>query len=241
MIRPRIPEGQRVYAIGDVHGRLDCLLAMERLIAADQKGFSGQVTEVWLGDYIDRGPDSRGVIQRLMTRKAGGERLVTLRGNHEVYALEFATEIEQLQRWLLFGGREALASYGLDLPRMTKAQIVAEAARITAEGLAAIGESHLAFYRDTQLSWRCGDYFFVHAGVRPGVPLQRQTPHDMTTIREPFHSQDGDFGAFIIHGHTPAPRPVVKHNRICIDTTAWETGVLTCVVLEGDAHRFLHT
>lgn len=236
---PRLPPGLRVYAVGDVHGRLDLMLAMERLIAADQAGFRGETIEVWLGDYIDRGPDSKGAVERLIARAEAGERLVTLRGNHEAYILDFPDDPNELRRWLKFGGRSALASYGLETSAIGDEDILAHAPELTAAALAAIDERHLAFYRRTLLSWRAGDYFFVHAGVRPGVALDRQEMRDLISIREPFHSHEGDFGAFVVHGHTPALEPVVRSNRICLDTTAWDTGVLTCLVLEGAERRFL--
>lgn len=238
--RPRLPDGLRIYAIGDVHGRLDLMLAMEGLIAADRAGHGGETIEIWLGDYIDRGPDSRGAVERLVQRREAGGKIVTLRGNHEAYVLDFAGDPAAFARWLSFGGREALASYGVAAD-FTEADIQRDHKRLADAVLAAIGERHLAFYRGTELSFAAGDYLFVHAGVRPGVPFDEQAERDLLLIREPFHSFEGDLGAFVVHGHTPGAEPVIRPNRICLDTKAWESGVLTCLVLEGETRRLLQT
>ena len=235
---PRLPDGVRVYAVGDVHGRLDLLTELQALIDADAASAAGaRVVQVMLGDYIDRGPASREVVDRLI-EQARQRELVTLRGNHEDYVLQLSEQPERLAHWWRFGGREGLLSYGLDLVDPPIPETVAE---LVPRALAAIPPEHRAFFAATGLSWRCGDYFFAHAGVRPGIPLHRQAEQDLLWIRGGFLEDESDFGAVVVHGHTPGPAPVVRANRICIDTGAYASGVLTCLVLEGADQRLLQT
>lgn len=237
---PQAPQGLRLYAVGDIHGRLDLLQEMDRLIAADARSAKGATGIIMLGDYIDRGPDSAGVIQHLIDAKARDGR-VTLRGNHEVYVLELLDDPSVLARWRRYGGVEALASWGIDLSTLSPAEIEVEAPAIAKSFLASLPPAHRRFFEATALSYRAGDYFFAHAGIRPGVPLDAQHDIDLLTIREPFHSSLDDHGVVVVHGHTPGPAPVLRSNRIGIDTKAYDSGRLTCLVLEGTEQRFLVT
>lgn len=234
---PAVPEGTRIYAVGDVHGRLDLLCELEALIDEDARSAAGlRIVQVMLGDYIDRGPESSGVISHLIARARERE-LVTLRGNHDGFLLDALVQPQALQHWCRVGGLEALASYGLDPAGLGGVALGEVARRFTA----AVPQAHIDFLAGTSLYWRCGDYLFVHAGLRPGIPLARQSAEDMVWIRYEFLDSSEDFGVVVVHGHTPTDMPVIRPNRIGIDTGAWESGVLTCLVLEGTSQRFLAT
>jgi serine/threonine protein phosphatase 1 len=227
----RIPDDVRIYAVGDVHGRADLLRQMFAAIDSSLESHPVKnVVQVMLGDYIDRGPHSREVIDTLLAR-ARRYRMIYLKGNHESYAVRFLSDPTVLSEWRQVGGIHTLLSYGLrpstrDDP-VTQRQI-AQAFR------AAMPESHHLFIRGLALSFTCGDFFFAHAGVRPGVPLARQCEEDLLWIRDEFLRHREDFGKIIVHGHTPAKRADVRSNRINIDTGAYATGRLTCLVLQGD-------
>ena len=227
-----LPEGQRIYAIGDVHGCDDRLAVMHRLIAADIAARPiAQPTLLHLGDYIDRGESSAAVLTRLLSVFPGPvvPARVNLMGNHEAMLLAAfdSGEEEAVQQWLGNGGAETLASWGLS--RRSRPR----------EWARAIPGEHIAFIRALALRHVAGGYVFVHAGLRPGVPLERQSPHDMLWIREPFLSWQGEGPFVVVHGHTPEHDVVVRPNRIGIDTGAVMGGVLTCVVLEADRMGFL--
>jgi len=235
---PRLPDGVRVYAIGDVHGRLDLLTELEDMVLGDatRPGAPRDVHIVHLGDYVDRGPDSRGVLDRLTEPLHGRVRRVLLCGNHDQWFKGFLNSGRWDPNWLDYGGRETLASYGVGgaRPGAREAEAHAELAR-------AILPRHRRLLTGLQPTWRLGDYLFCHAGVRPGRPLDRQTAEDLYWIREPFLSWRGAFGAVVVHGHTVVERPELRANRIGIDTGAVWTGRLTCLVLEGDRRRFITT
>ncbi len=228
-----LPPNQRVYAIGDVHGCLERLAAMHALIAHDLA--ERPVAEpllLHLGDYVDRGADSAGVVARL----AGGAgtpdiRTVNLMGNHEhmMLAAIASGEAEAVELWLANGGTESLLSWGV--PRSAQPK----------DWASYLPGQHLLFLRDLAVCHEAGGYLFVHAGVRPGIPLERQSRHDLMWIREPFLSSNGSLGAVVVHGHTPRHEPVVRPNRIGIDTGAVMGGALTCVVLEDDRLGFITT
>ena len=226
-----LPPNQRVYAIGDVHGCLDRLAAMHALIAADLA--ERPVTEpllVHLGDYVDRGPDSAGVVGQLAGRMAMPDvPTVNLMGNHEHMMLDALAsgDAEAVELWLANGGTESLVSWGV--PRSAQPK----------DWPSYLPTPHLLFLRDLAVYHEAGGYLFVHAGVRPGIPLAQQSRHDLMWIREPFLSSKGSFGAVVVHGHTPRQEPVVRPNRIGIDTGAVIGGVLTCVVLEADRLGFI--
>jgi len=234
--RPRVPDGVRIYAIGDIHGRADLLDDMFKRIDADlAKNPVAHGIEVFLGDYIDRGPATREVLDRLVARKHT-HRTVFLKGNHETYITEFVTNPPLLEDWQRLGGLETLMSYGIT-PSIN-ADTPAQARLAVALGQA-LPESHRRFLDDLKTSFTCGDYFFVHAGVRPGIPLTKQREEDLLWIRQEFLLCEDDFGKIIVHGHTPVLQPDFHPNRINIDTGAYATGSLTCLVLETDKMRIL--
>ena len=227
----RLPPGQRVYAIGDVHGCLDRLVALHGLIADDlaERPVAGPVL-VHLGDYVDRGEDSAGVVARLAAGVAlPGVPTVNLMGNHEHMMLEAIAEgeAEAAGLWLANGGGDSLRSWGVSPSALAR------------DWSGYLPEAHLRFLRALELRHEVGGYLFVHAGIRPGVPLDRQDRHDLIWIREPFLSSDAPHGVVVVHGHTPRQEPVVRANRIGIDTGAVMGGVLTCVVLEDDRLGFI--
>jgi len=227
---PRLPEHVRIYAVGDVHGRADLLEQVLSRIDSDLATYPDcRPLQVFLGDYIDRGPSSRAVLERLI-RRSRTDKIVCLKGNHESYIFEFLKDPGILADWRQLGGIETLMSYGLK-PSM-KAD-VAEQLEL-AKGLAAcLPNHHRQFLRSLLPSFTCGDFFFVHAGVRPGVPLAEQREEDMLWIREDFLLCEEDFGKVVVHGHTPVREPDMRPNRINIDTGAYATGRLTCLIIEN--------
>jgi serine/threonine protein phosphatase 1 len=233
---PSFLERGRVYAIGDIHGRSDLL---ESIIAAIRSDLDANPVEncvtVTLGDYFDRGPDSRGVIERLLGNPFPSE-FVPLKGNHELLFENFLRQPDVAEHWRRLGGLETLASYGVRVELLMRGQSYQQAS----EALnAAVPQAHLDFVRLLKTSVSIGPYFFCHAGVRPGVPLDRQSEDDLLWIREPFLASGANFGKIVVHGHTPTEEPEVLANRINIDTGAYVTNKLTCVVLGTEAPRFL--
>jgi serine/threonine protein phosphatase 1 len=234
--RPRLPEGLRIYAIGDVHGRADLLDQVLLRIDRHQAALPAvRPVEVFLGDYIDRGPASRQVLNRLIARSWGGE-TVFLNGNHETFIGGFLNDPTTLDEWRYNGGLETLLSYGL----MPSVRIdLAEQMRLAAALRQALHESHRLFLGRLESSFTCGYFFFVHAGVRPGIPLTKQRQEDLLWIREDFLLYETDFGKIVVHGHTPVHEPDIRPNRINIDTGAYATGRLTCLMLEDDRRQFI--
>ena len=234
----RTPDGLRIYAIGDIHGRIDLLRAAHVRVAADLvRRPCARYRVIHTGDYVDRGPDSAGVIAHLIEFTRDGE-ATCLAGNHDLFVTAFLKKPAECgAQWLENGGVEALASYGVDAgaPGVGLRPLKA----IRKAFAAALPPAHLAFLETLKLFEQHGDYLFVHAGVRPGVALRKQKVFDLTFIREPFLSDPRDHGFVVIHGHTTSPAPVVRPNRIGIDTKAYASGVLTCLVLEDDAKGFL--
>lgn len=237
-IVPAIPAGLRIYAIGDIHGQLALLDRLHDEIASDAAAAPDLASSViYLGDYVDRGLHSREIIDRLLMGGPKGCGAIHLKGNHEQAVLDFLDDPTFGMHWANFGGLETLYSYGIqDAAGLSKPEDFMGAADLFAR---LIPPAHLRFFKSVQLTATVGDYFFVHAGVKPGVPLDQQSEEDLIWIREEFLESDADFGKIIVHGHTPEPEPVVKNNRIGIDTGAYMTGVLSCVVLEGTTRRFL--
>jgi serine/threonine protein phosphatase 1 len=238
------PEGVRLYAIGDIHGRLDLLESLLSLIERDQKGRAGlPVVLIFLGDYVDRGPDSKGVVDRLIRGFASPFMPVFLKGNHEDLLLSFLNDPVAGLNWLYNGGDAALLSYGVRLETIRLAawggpEGLVEAVR---EFRVVLPEAHLHFYEGLRLFCRIGDYFFTHAGVRPNVPLDQQSEHDLLWIRKEFLNSKEDFGAVVVHGHTPNRDPQDFRNRIGLDTFAVGTGKLTAAGFEGSRRWFLST
>jgi serine/threonine protein phosphatase 1 len=236
---PRIDEGVRIYAIGDIHGRADLLAQLAHLILLDIRAAppSGRALVVFLGDYIDRGMDSRGVLDAL-TRSAFKTQAVFLRGNHEAMMLAFLDDVGAGPGWIQNGGLETLHSYGIDTVGLRTGGSLETAQSALRD---ALPPTHLDFLLSTRLTFTSGDYFFCHAGARPGRLLTEQVESDLLWIREEFLDSRADFGFRIVHGHTPVMQPEVRPNRINIDTGAYISGKLTCVVLEGELLRFLQT
>jgi serine/threonine protein phosphatase 1 len=230
--KPRLPDGVRIYAVGDVHGRADLLQSLLTVIDADiERSRPEQAIQVFLGDYVDRGPDSRGTLDLLIERRARFE-TVCLKGNHEVFLLEVLKNPAKLQDWRHYGGLLTLASYGIR-PSMNPSP--EEQVELIAELQRAIPPEHLAFLQQLPSSYVCGDFFFVHAGVRPRVPLEKQRDEDLLWIRDEFLNSDERFSKYIVHGHTPVASPDIRPNRINIDTGAYATGNLTLLTIQGDS------
>ncbi len=228
----------RVYAIGDIHGRADLLARMRGLIAADLgRTRPDEALVVLLGDYIDRGPNAKAVLESLTTEPFPVP-TVPLLGNHEAMLLDFLDRPEAGEAWRRFGGIETVHSYGVEVADLRSAQnLPAVAAKLRA----AMPAHHLDFLRALQLSHSAGSYFFCHAGVRPGVPLDEQREQDLLWIREEFMDSEEPFGAIVVHGHTPGEQPNVRPNAIGIDTGAYITGRLTCLALGPTSVSFLST
>ena len=238
---PRLPDGERVYAVGDVHGRADLLHEMEARIERDLERAPppGVVRRIYLGDYVDRGPDTRGVVERLCRARRDGSRRTCLMGNHDWWFREFLEGAEVAPAWLSSGGDATLASYGVsEFPPLSDEDAWA---KLRSRLRRRVPPEHRRFFNTLERMTRHGDYLFVHAGIRPGLPLDRQDARDLLFIREPFLSDDSDLGVVVVHGHTVVDEPQVRSNRIGIDTGAYWTGRLTTLVLEADTQRFLDT
>ncbi len=238
------PDGVRLYAIGDIHGRPDLLESVLSLIERDQKSRAAMpVRLIFLGDYVDRGPDSKGVVDRLIRGFSPPYTPVFLKGNHEALLLSFLDNPSTGLNWLRNGGDAALLSYGVGLEAVQLASwggadALEEALRQFRAGLP---ETHLHFYKGLKLFCHLGNYFFAHAGVRPDVPLDQQSEEDLLWIRKEFLTSTMDFGAVVVHGHTPTRSPQDLRNRIALDTYAVRTGKLTAAGFEGSKRWFLST
>ncbi len=227
----------RVYAVGDVHGRADLLAGLLAAIDSDiTRHPPARTIHVFLGDYIDRGPASRQVIDLVIARGRSHE-TVTLKGNHETYAAQFINDPLVLEEWRLFGGLQTLMSYGLR-PSVNAGE--AEQRELAERFATALPPSHADFLAGLRTSFSCGDYFFVHAGVKPGVPLEQQHEADLLWIRDDFLLHEKDFGKMVVHGHTPVREPDFRANRINIDTGAYATGKLTCLIIEPEEVALLN-
>lgn len=241
----RPPAGAVLYAVGDIHGRSDLLDLLHHAMLRDAGARrAARRVVVYLGDYIDRGFDSAGVIERLAggaspLAAAGFERHYLL-GNHDQFLLDALDgDAANLGSWLWNGGQAALASYRIE----ADASAVARdgGARLRDRLARALPAAHRAFFRALKLRHREGGILFAHAGVRPGVPFADQSREDTLWIREEFLESDSDFGGLVVHGHTISPLPVVRANRVGVDTGAWRSGRLTAAVFEDDRLAFLHT
>ncbi|WP_298672844.1 metallophosphoesterase family protein [uncultured Sphingomonas sp.] len=233
-----MPAGVRVYAIGDIHGRLDCLNELLDAIERDSTDFAGEARLIFLGDLIDRGPESRGVVDRAIALAASSRRCDFIKGNHEELLLHAAKgDRSALSVFHRAGGRETMLSYGAD-PDEYDACDFAQLAELIARLVPA---EHLAFLDSFSRGVALGDYRFVHAGMRPGVPFEEQKDSDLRWIRREFLSHDGSFDGMVVHGHTISEAPEFRHNRIGIDTGAFASGRLTALVLEGQEQRTLES
>ena len=230
-----LPAGQRVYAIGDIHGRLDLFeLLLARIDADDASRGAADTTLILLGDLVDRGPDSRGVIERAMQLMATGKVRI-LAGNHEEMMLGSLRDEETMRHFLRHGGRETLFSYGLRGEEYSRGNLE----EIIERANALVPPDHIAFMQAMEDQIVMGDYLFVHAGIRPGVPLDRQMPSDLRWIRREFLDHADPHGHLVVHGHTITDEPVLRHNRIGIDTGAFASGKLTALGCEGDRRWLL--
>jgi serine/threonine protein phosphatase 1 len=235
----RPPPDTRVYAIGDIHGQRARLEAMHQLIERDAASApEAKLVVIHVGDFVDRGPDSVGVLDLLIADPLPSFTKVFLKGNHEDYMLRFLDgDIEAGAGWFANGGDATLESYGIDTedkwPDFTV--LVDWQAGLAA----AVTQAQRRFLDSLQLSHIEGDYAFVHAGVRPGLPLEAQKAHDLMWIRDTFHSSRANHGYVIVHGHSVTPKAVSKSNRIGIDTGAGYGRELSAVVLSGTERRFL--
>jgi serine/threonine protein phosphatase 1 len=231
--------GARAYAVGDVHGRLDLL---ERLLAMIEADIAARPRKrnfvVFLGDLIDRGPASAGVIERLRTWRPDGVRPVFLAGNHEEVMLNvLAGQEDILPSWLKFGGAECLESYGMDVEALKRLDEKSAIAKIRA----AVPPAHRDFLEGFGDTFRFGDYLFVHAGIRPGVAIEEQHVKDLRWIRQPFLGDAKEHGFVVVHGHTICDRVEERPNRIGIDTGAYTTGNLTALGVEEGERWYLST
>lgn len=225
-----LPRGRRIYAIGDIHGAADKLRALHALIAADLRARPvASALLLHLGDYVDKGEQSRAVLDHLIEHDpVPGLPMLNLTGNHEETMLAaLSGDGAAAADWLWGGGRATLASWGVDpdSPREEWAQH--------------FSPKHLRFLRRLHLHHQEGGYLFVHAGIRPGVPLEDQSREDLLRIRHDFLGSERDHGFVVVHGHTAGFKPVLRDNRICLDTAAWSGGPLTCGVFEGATLGFL--
>jgi len=234
---PPGPDGYTFYAIGDAHGCLDLLIDVQRRIDEDKALLrTGHTAEIYLGDYIDRGPDSAGVVSRLIARSRETG-TIFLRGNHEQMLLDFLDgDDDCLGLWRAVGGSATMASYGVPTPLLSRSAAADDVRRCLYEK---IPPEHLSFYEQTGAYMRAGAYLAVHAGLRPGVRLEDQKLSDMLGIRQEFLRYEGEHGFIVVHGHTPVMAPDLRSNRINIDTGAFATNRLTCLRIGGDGARLL--
>jgi serine/threonine protein phosphatase 1 len=238
---PSVPAGERLYAVGDIHGRADLLSRLLDRIADDAARHPHcRPTLVFLGDYVDRGPQSRQVVERLQAGPPAGGSLaaaewICLRGNHEDYLLRFLDDLTAGRAWCANGGVETVQSYAGALPETHSGDIAALQLALTRS----LPRSHLRFLSRLPLWHRAGDYLFVHAGIRPGIALDQQSPADMLWIRDDFLLDPTCHPWVVVHGHSQCPAPEIRANRIGIDTGAYQSGLLTALVLDGDRRHFL--
>ncbi|MHA1517513.1 MAG: metallophosphoesterase family protein [Alphaproteobacteria bacterium] len=234
------PEDELIYAVGDIHGRSDLLAELLSKIEADAATcLATKKRLVFLGDYVDRGPDSRGVVDILIQDAPADFSMLFLKGNHEALLLDFLADAERLYHWRINGGDATMASYGVDVDGLAAANAPPEAWRKAFAS--ALPSAHLDFFQHLELQVPAADYLFVHAGVRPGLPLDAQREADLIWIRDEFLSSSEPFGKIVVHGHTPGRAPVVRPNRIGIDTDAVFSGTLTALRLQDGERAFLAT
>ena len=238
-ITPFCPSGLRIYCIGDVHGREDLLQQVHDNILDDVSDYTGRKIVIYLGDYIDRGERSKQVIELLLSHPLSDFESIHLRGNHEQSLLDFLIEPDIGQAWFKYGGLQTLVSYGIrynKIPTSTK-----DMQELQTELKERLPDSHLEFLKKTLIFHSFGSYYFVHAGVNPRLSLEQQQPDDQLWIREDFIHHTKAYEKIIIHGHTITDEPDFQHNRIGLDTGAYQSGKLSCLVLENDSQRILQT
>ncbi|MGE0180236.1 MAG: metallophosphoesterase family protein [Sphingomonas sp.] len=238
-LRHQVPPGRRVYAIGDIHGRSDLLEALLASIEADRaQRPAADTLLIFLGDLVDRGPDSRGVVERLMTVRGGPVPTRFLMGNHEeVFLRAVGGDVKALRFLIRIGGRATIMSYGIGADEYASLDYEALAGRLRE----LVPQAHVDFLSSFEEWIEVGDYLFVHAGIRPGVDLDAQRPSDLRWIRDDFLDCRDDFGKLVVHGHSITDDVDIRPNRIGIDTGAFESGQLTAIGLEGAERWFLST
>jgi serine/threonine protein phosphatase 1 len=232
------PPDHRIYAVGDIHGRLDLLETLSRRLVSHAEGAAAEI--IFLGDYIDRGPHSAGVVDYLLANPFPDTmRCTFLKGNHEATLLDFLVNPAVGPAWMQYGGGETLMSYGVRAPLGKSDEAGwAEASQTLARILPS---EHVGFYQRLQVSAERGLYFFAHAGVDPDRPLENQDEASLLWVREPFLNDTRKLSRVIVHGHTPASMPYADERRIGLDTGAYQTGKLTAACLEGGSVTFLST
>ncbi|MCK1404952.1 metallophosphoesterase family protein [Bradyrhizobium sp. 76] len=229
--KPRLPDGIRIYAIGDVHGRADLLRAVFAAIDLHlSRSGPARALHVFLGDYIDRGPETAATIDLLIDRSQRHE-TVFLKGNHEAFFLEVVQDPPKLDAWREFGGFQTLMSYGL---RPSIKPDRDEQDYLVKGLLDIMPRRHQHFLSNLRPCFACGDFFFAHAGVKPGVPLRQQREEDLLWIRDEFLQSEQNFGKYVVHGHTPVAKPDIRPNRINIDTGAYASGILTLLTIQDE-------
>jgi serine/threonine protein phosphatase 1 len=235
------PAGRRIYVVGDIHGRADLLRQLHGIILADAGAHrTRQRVVVYLGDYVDRGLESRQVLDMLLDEPLHGFEQVHLLGNHEQAMLDFLEDPAIGPAWLYYGGAATLYSYGINA-QARPPEGAERFAHLSAELGQLLPSRHVRFLRRLSLYHMEGDYLFVHAGIRPGVAIERQKADDLLYIRDEFLNFREPHERIVVHGHTITNDPDVRPNRIGIDTGAFATGRLTCLVLDGPERRFLQT
>jgi serine/threonine protein phosphatase 1 len=235
------PPDTVIYAIGDIHACHKLLARLLVAMVADAaKRRAQRRVLVCLGDYVSRGASSRRVVERLIEGVPGFE-TVMIKGNHEDVLLRFLDgDMDAARNWFDHDGMDTLEHYGIAVPnREVRGDAALEALR--RQFIAALPPAHLAFFRGLRLAYAAGDYFFTHGGVRPGVPLDEQRGEDLMWIRREFLESEVDHGAVVVHGHSISARPQRRFNRIGIDTGAYRSGVLTCLVVEGSDCEIFQT
>ena len=237
------PPDTRIYAIGDIHGRLDLLKEMHRYICEDAASAEGRdIAIIYLGDYIDRGPASSQVVEYLIEEplKCGSRHteIKLIKGNHEDSLLRFVGREENGEAWFANGGMETLKSYGVELPSPHWQH---DMKAVQKKFVSKLPKTHLAFYHNLRNYFEYGDYLFVHAGIRPNIELADQNPMDLNWIREPFLSSEVNHGKYVVHGHSINSDPDIQTSRMGIDTGAYRTGCLTCAIFESKQVRFIQT
>jgi serine/threonine protein phosphatase 1 len=237
-----VPDGSRIYAVGDIHGRLDLLERLLALIEDDAARHPPpeRLAVIFLGDYVDRGPASRQVVERLMRGPPAdgalaGAQWICLKGNHEDCMIRFLDDLDGGPGWAANGGFETVYSYAGTLPDAARANMAALQSLLAGT----LPPEHRRFLARLPLYHREGDYLFVHAGIRPGIPLSAQDPADLLWIRDDFLYARTPPDMVVVHGHTPCPTPEIRPHRIGIDTKAYMSGHLTALVLDGADRRFL--
>ena len=239
--RPSLPGNDLYYVIGDIHGRLDLIENIHQQILKDinKNDPNLAITIIYLGDYVDRGDQSRQVVDHLLSRPLGSIQSIFLKGNHEDALLQFLDSPDIGANWFSFGGMATLFSYGVTV--QSSSPNVAQFEYIQKQFASNLPDEHLAFFSNLDLSHQAGDYLFVHAGILPGRKLAKQRPEDLMWIRDEFLESHRNHEKFVVHGHSVTSEPEIRHNRIGIDTGAYFSNHLTCLVLCNDEKRFLLT